>query len=296
MTDVPAIKIDDPIEAVPGVGPRTAAILQRLTIGTVGDLLDHVPIRYEQEHAEASIAEVDASIPDEDGTTANVAVRGEIAAIKVPPGRRPRIEATLEDDSGRIQLVWFNAPWLRNKLRPGMAVVAEGRAKRYRGYLQLANPQWRTVDDAEDLPARDARLRPVYGASEDLPSRRIEEFVERILEPVTMAMEDPLPERFRHARALRPLGEAYRAIHRPDSRRDATDGRRRLAYDELFLLQLGVMMKRRHLRSTLTAAALETTPDIQTRIRDRFPFDLTPDQVRVCGEIGNFTPRHVDDT
>ena len=293
MTDVPAIKTDDPIEAVPGVGPRTAAILHRLAIGTVGDLLDHVPIRYEQEHAEASIAEVDASIPDEDGTTANVAVRGEIAAIKIPPGRRPRIEATLEDDSGRIQLVWFNAPWLRNKLRPGMPVVAEGRAKRYRGYLQLANPQWRTVEHADELPARDARLRPVYGASEDLPSRRIEELIERILEPVTTSLEDPLPERFRHARALRPLGEAYRAIHRPDSRRDAADGRRRLAYDELLLLQLGVMMKRRHLRATLTAAALETTPDIQSRIRGRFPFDLTPDQVRVCGEIGHDLARTI---
>ncbi len=293
MTDVPAIKSDDPIQAVPGVGPRTAAILQRLAVGTVGDLLDHVPIRYEQEHAEASIAEVDASIPDEDGTTANVAVRGEIAAIKIPPGRRPRIEATLEDDSGRIQLVWFNAPWLRNKLRPGLSVVAEGRAKRYRGYLQLANPQWRTIDDAADPPARDARLRPVYGASEDLPSRRIEEFVEAILEPVTAVLEDPLPERFRHARALRPLGEAYRAIHRPESHRDAADGRRRLAYDELFLLQLGVMMKRRHLRSTLTAASLEATPGIEARIRDRFPFDLTPDQIRVCREIGDDLARSI---
>ena len=284
---------DADIEVVPGVGPRLAAVLRRLDIATVGDLLDHIPMRYEHEHAEATISEIDASLPDEEGAAANVSVRGEIAAIKIPPGRRPRIEVTLEDETGTVQLVWFNAPWLRNKLRPGLRIVAEGRAKRWRGYLQIGNPQWREEDDDAETPARDERLRPVYPASEDLPSRRIEEFVTRILIPTTDALIDPLPEPIRKSRVLNRLGDAYRCIHQPKSLRDAADARRRLAYDELLLLQLGVMMKRRHLRETMKASPLPMSPEIEHRILSRFPFELTADQRMVCGEIGMDLARDV---
>ena len=128
MTSPTPFQPDADIDVVPGVGPRLAAVLGRLDIATVRDLLDHIPMRYEHEHAEATIAEIEASLPDEEGAAANVSIRGEIAAIKVPPGRRPRIEVTLEDETGTVQLVWFNAPWLRNKLRPGLRIVAEGRA------------------------------------------------------------------------------------------------------------------------------------------------------------------------
>ncbi len=292
MTSSTPFQVDADITVVPGVGPRLAAVLGRMEITTVGGLLDHIPMRYEHEHAESTIAEVDAALPDDEGAAANVSVRGEIAAIKIPPGRRPRIEVTLEDETGTVQLVWFNAPWLRNKLRPGLRLVAEGRAKRWRGYLQIGNPQWREEDDVE-TPARDARLRPVYPASEDLPSRRIEEFVTKVLEPATKTLIDPLPDEIRKSRALKRLGDAYRDIHQPESPRDAADARRRLAFDELLLLQLGVMMKRRHLRETMKAAPLALTPEIEKRILGRFPFELTPDQRQVCREIGADLARDV---
>ena len=282
------------IEVVPGVGPRLGAVLGRLEIRTVEDLLNHIPMRYEHEHAESTIAEIDASLPEEEGAAANVSVRGEIAAIKIPPGRRPRIEVTLEDETGTVQLVWFNAPWLRNKLRPGLRIVAEGRAKRWRGYLQIGNPQWRPEDDDDDqTPARDERLRAVYPASEDLSSRKIEEFVSRILDPASEALMDPLPETIRKSRVLNRLGQAYRHIHQPGSPRDAADARRRLAFDELLLLQLGVMMKRQHLRETMKAAPLPLSPEIEKRILSRFPFELTTDQRQVCREIGDDLAREV---
>ena len=284
MSSDSPLDIHATVDALPGVGPKAAAALSRLGIITVGDLLDHVPARYEYEHAEASIEEIEESLPGEDDA-ANISVRGEIAAIRTVPGRRPRIEATIEDSTGSLSLTWFNAAWLMRKLRPGMEIVAEGRAKRWKGYLQIANPKWQVADEVEG--ARDDRLRPVYPASEDLSSQRIEAFASAALDILAAGsgIVDPLPAALRRARALPPLDRSYEQVHRPVDRDAAAAGRRRLAYDELLLLQLGVMMKRRHLRSTLRASRLERDDEIDARIRSRLPFELTPDQNRVCGEI-----------
>ena len=284
MSSDEPLDIHASVDALPGVGPKVAAALGRLGIRTVGNLLDHVPSRYEYEHAEASIEEIEESLPEEDDA-ANISVRGEIAAIRNAPGRRPRIEATIEDSTGSLRLTWFNAAWLMRKLRPGMEIVVEGRAKRWKGYLQIANPKWQVAEEVEG--ARDDRLRPVYPASEDLSSQRIEAFAAAALDILATGagIVDPLPADLRRARALPPLDRAYEQVHRPADRDAAAGGRRRLAYDELLLLQLGVMMKRRHLRSTLRASRLERDDEIDARIRGRLPFELTPDQNRVCAEI-----------
>ena len=284
----PATPIDPAtsIDALPGVGPKVAACLRRLDISTVGDLLDHAPLRYEREHAESTIAEADAAVPALDGAAENLSVRGELAAIRTIPGRRSRIEATLDDGTGTVRLVWFNAAWLSRKLRPGMPIVVEGRASRWKGYLQFTNPSWRAAeDDTEDDDGREDRWRPVYPASEDLPSRKIEPLAAAALDLGGDSIVDPLPTELRHRRALPDLRVAYEHLHRPPQKRDAAAGRRRLAYDELLLLQLGVMMKRRHLRETLSSPALPLDPTIDERIRDRLPFSLTGDQDRVCAEI-----------
>lgn len=282
MSPDPPIDVHSSVDALPGVGPAIAACLSRLGIRTVGGLLDHVPMRYEHERAEATIEDVEASLPgDEDA--ANVSVRGEIAAIRMIPGRRPRIEATLEDETGSIGLTWFNAAWLMRKLRPGSEIVVEGRAKRWKGYLQLANPKWQSADDRDE--GREDRLRPVYPGSEDLSSSRIEAVLATALDLVLPGLVDPLPADLRRRRALPTLARAYEQVHRPGKAADAAEGRRRLAFDELLLLQLGVMMKRRHLRSTLHASALVLDDEVDRRIRSRIPFTLTPDQDRVCAEI-----------
>ncbi|MCP4835348.1 MAG: ATP-dependent DNA helicase RecG [Phycisphaera sp.] len=282
MASEQPIDVHATVDAIPGVGPAIAACLSRLGVRTVGDLLDHVPMRYEHERAEATIEEIEASLPGDDDA-ANISVRGEIAALRMIPGRRSRVEATLEDETGSIGLTWFNAAWLMRKLRPGSEIVAEGRAKRWKGYLQLANPKWQPADERDE--GREARFRPVYPGSEDLSSSRIETVVATALDLVLPGLVDPLPADLRRSRALPTLATAYEQVHRPDKPAAAAEGRRRLAFDELLLLQLGVMMKRRHLRSTLHASSLPLDDEIDRRIRSRIPFTLTPDQDRVCAEI-----------
>ena len=284
MSSAQPIDIHTGVDAIPGVGPAVTAGLSRLGIHSVGDLLNHVPMRYEHERAEATIADVEASLPAEDDA-ANISIRGEIAAIRAVPGRRPRIEATIEDETGSIRLTWFNAAWLLRKIRPGSRLVVEGRAKRWKGYLQLANPRWQFVEERDE--ARQDRLRPVYPGSEDLPSTRIEAILNTALDLVSPALVDPLPAELRRRRALPDIATAYQRVHHPSTLAAAAEGRRRLAFDELLLLQLGVMMKRRHLRSTLHACRLELDDSIDRRIRSRLPFSLTADQDRVCAEIAS---------
>ena len=282
-------RLSDPVEKLPSVGARTAESLAILGIRTAEDLLWHLPLRFEHEQAEMTIGEAEDLLPDQEGAQENISVRGEIAAIRTLPGRKPRVEATLEDETGTIQLVFFNAGWLRGRLNPGMRIIAEGRAKRYRGYLQLANPTWRIegVEPTEMDPGRMEQYRPVYPATESLNSRRIESILQPRLEELVAQVPEPLPEELRTGRAMPRLDEALLSAHRPASPDAAAAARRRLSYDELLLLQLGVMMKRWHLRETLIAPAMPLNPELEQRIKARLPFTLTDDQANVCEEIFN---------
>ena len=244
----------------------------RLGLNTTGDLMRHLPIRYEREVAELMLE--DARTEALEDPKATLAVRGVIAVIRRTPGRKPRIEATLEDASGTANLVWFNANWILGRLHPGDEVLVQGRAGIYRDNLQFANPKFTPIDDLETAPpvSTDDRLKPVYPGSEELLSSRIERVLSTVLEPCLRGIEDPLPEDYRAGRELMPLAEAYRAVHAPRDEEEAARARRRLAFDELLLLQLGVMMRRHHLREELRAPALRWDDELDARIRARFPF------------------------
>jgi len=273
------------IETVPGVGARGREAFARLGLATVGDLLKHLPLRYERHHEEASVEGARTLLANGDGV---LALRGEIEAVRFRPGARPRIEATFSDGTGRVRLVWFNAPWLRDRIHPGLRGLVEGKARDRDGYLELTNPKWTPLppaDAATDATPVAGGLRPVYPASEELASSRIGRAVAAILDEACVAVPDPLPEEFRRERNLLPLGEAYRILHRPESEEELGPARRRLAYDELYLLQLGVMMRRHHQRRTRSAPAIPANEAIDRHIRARLPFPLTPDQSEVCGEI-----------
>lgn len=285
MTQTPQPSLTDSIDAIAGVGPRMAKAFATLGIRTIEDLLWHVPLRYELDRAGSSIDEAEEIVGHGAEAGENIAVIGTLAAIRSTPGRSPRIEATLDDGTGTIRLIWFNAGWMRRKLRPGMTLSAEGRASRFKGYLQLTNPTWTILGDAEPFEERTEGFRPIYPATEELPSRKIATIIESILEDATARVTEPLSEAMRTHHALPPLGRAFRMVHQPSDLDEVETARRRLAFDELLLLQLGVMLKRQHLRSSLSAPSFPLTDAIHTRIIKRFPFELTSDQANACGEI-----------
>ncbi len=285
----PRVSVSQPIDArlplvqISGIGPRAVERLAHLDLHTAGDLVRHLPMRHERRLAERTIAQTTSEVHDE---TTNVRLRGTLARVRTRTGPRTKIEATLEDGTATARLVWFNAGWMRDKLHPGELGVAEGRAKIRQGYLELGNPRWipeeragsATTDASDDL-------RPIYPASEEIGSAEIEAIVKQILEGVCQSIEDPLPAPFRHERDLMPLADAWRAMHAPNNHDELAMARRRLAFDELLLLQLGVMMRRSQLRSRTRAVSLPCNQSIDAHIRQRMPFRLTAEQDRVIAEI-----------
>jgi ATP-dependent DNA helicase RecG len=272
------ITLRTPIDRVPGVGDASALALRALGLTNLGRLIAHLPMRYERLEAEAPIAEL---LPGQ-----IISARGEVTATRlVMRGKRPRFEAVLMDPSGRLDLVWFNATYMRDKVHPGMRLRVQGKAKRFGYGLQIANPSQWAIDESDEAPTTQARLRPVYPASEAITSRQIERIMARALPKAIPLLIDHLSEDFRRAKAMPTLAEAYRAIHDPSTLDDANAARRRLAYDELLFLQLGVALKRRHLRDTLRAPALRWNDRIDAHIRERFAFIFTPAQDGVVRDV-----------
>lgn len=276
------IQLITPLTAIDGIVPRDAQALADLGISNVGALIAHLPMRYEHEEAEAGIADLEAG--------RIISARGEITATRVSGvGRKRRFEAVLCDETGRLDLVFFNQAFLRDKIGPGTRLRVQGTAKQRGPGLQVANPRFEILGlddgDANETATLEERLRPVYPASGAINSRSIEACVGKVLKDALPLIEDHLDDGYRREREMPTLAEAYRMMHAPESEGDHQSGRRRLAYDELLLLQLGVHMKRAHLRRTLSAPPLRHDDTIDARIRGRLPFTLTPQQDRVVADI-----------
>ena len=284
LATVQGLRLASSVADLPGVGKRRAAALRRLDIVTIGDLLRHLPVRYDHESAEGAIA----MLPKEGIGSA----RGTIVAAQWVPapgtyarGRKGQFRATLQDPTGRLSMTWFNGFFLREKLHPGMNIRVQGKVKLYNGYPQMANPTWEPLEALDAAPAKDERLRPVYPATEDAPAGFIEELIDVALPQVLPQISDPLPEELVRHHAMPSLQDAVRMVHRPATADEATTARWRLAFNELVLLQLGLALKRSYVERRLVAPALHHSPAMDAHIRERFPFELTDSQRAVVAEI-----------
>ena len=283
MPQLPAkdtLRTGMPIAELPGMTKAKAARFGRLNIFRVADLLRHLPTRYERESAESSLEQLEL------GTIG--AARGQISRCHWEPtafGRKGRFQATLDTNGFELQLVWFNAAYLRDRLHPGLILRVQGKVKRHRNNLQMINPKWDLLDDATDAPQLDERLRPIYPATDRLPSAAIEQVVDQVLGQLLGHLEDPLPAPLLEHHQLPPLADAFRMAHWPRSLEEADMARRRLAFNELLLLQLGIAMKRAFVRDQLVAPALKHSQAIDRHIRARFSFPLTTAQDHVVDQI-----------
>jgi ATP-dependent DNA helicase RecG len=272
-----------PVTELPGVTPFAAGKLQSLGAANLGQLLTHLPHRHEWIRARAGLNDLEAGVIG--------SAIGEISALKVSGyGRKARLQVVIiDDEGGRLDLVFFNQAFLAKKLEPGMFLNVQGTPKVFGPGLQMANPKFNIIPESQlqqlQSTDQDDEYRPVYPATEGLTSQQINDIIKPLLPEACALLKDHLPDDFRKARALPTLAEAYRMFHAPSDEDEVGIAKRRLAYDELLLLQLGVHMKRAHLRSTLQSPALPTSPEIDQRINARIPFTLTPDQDRVAKEI-----------
>ncbi len=276
---VEPVRLSTRVEALHGISKRRMQQFQRLDIATVSDLIRHLPMRYEREFAEGTIRD----LPMEGIGSA----RGTIVTCRWTggPGSKGRFQATLQDHSDRIYLTWFNARYLNDRIKPGMLLRVQGKVKAFGGYPQMVNPQWELIDEGDPSKRTDDRLKPVYPSTEGLNSDAIEKLIALVLPQVVDQLIDPLDEAFRKARNLPVIRDAFRMAHSPANEEEAAAARRRLAFNELLLLQLGIAIKRHFNETTLIAPALRWTAAIDEHIRARFPFPLTMAQDFVIKEI-----------
>ncbi|MEM8738245.1 MAG: ATP-dependent DNA helicase RecG [Planctomycetota bacterium] len=187
---------------------------------------------------------------------------------------------------GTLRLTWFNAGYLRERIHAGMRLRVSGKAKMFGPYPQMVGAKWEVLEDEAASPTAKAdRLRPVYPATEGLASTVIERVVEEALPWALTQVVDPLPEELLTHHAMPSLGEALRMMHRPADREEPKAARRRLAFNELLLLQLGIAMRRAEVEQKCAAPALHYSEAIDAHIRERFPFALTDTQSAAVAQL-----------
>ncbi|POX39846.1 ATP-dependent DNA helicase RecG [Streptomyces sp. Ru73] len=275
--------LDEPLKKI--LGGTTAKVLaEHLGLHTVGDLLHHYPRRYAERGELTTLAD----LPLDEHVTV-VARVADARVLTFNHGRGQRLEVTLTDGSGRLQLVFFgkgiHKP--RHDLVPGRRAMFAGKVSVFNRKLQLAHPEYELLAGEGGEEAVDAfanQLLPIYPAAQKMPSWKIAKAVDAVL-PSAREAVDPLPPALREGRGLVPLPEALLKIHRPATKADIADARARLKWDEAFVLQVA-LARRRFAETQLPAVPRPLTQDgLLDAFDARLPFTLTDGQQKVSREI-----------
>lgn len=242
------LRLDDDVSRLNSVSARVKPRLNRLGIQTVQDLIYHFPHRHDDFTKIRSISEL---APGEMQTT--IATLWEINETS-GRGRSKSAQAVVGDDTGNIRVIWFNQGYLAKTLRPGARLVISGTPKLYLGRLAFQSPEYEIFEGWDNA----ARLAPVYPLTDGLYQRTLRRCVKEALDRALARMRDYLPSDMLRAHDLLPLKEAVSRMHYPDSADDAEAARRRLAFDELLMLQLSVARRRVEWQSSGGAVPLQS--------------------------------------
>ncbi len=268
-----------PLTHLPGVGPAAARHAGAMGLLTIGDLAEHLPSRYLAYDAARPVADL------VDGEEATIRVM--LDSIAVVPTRRRRlriVRARVHDDSGTISAVWFNQAYLVDLLEPGAELMLRGQVQ-LRPQRQVTVKAYEVLGTGTSAGLHTEGLVPVYPATEAMPARRLREMVDAA-RPYLGAAPEVLPAWIRARLGLATRADALVAMHFPRTARDPRAGHRRLAFEELLVLQLGLIAVRRHEETARRALPLVPTGTIARRVRDALPFTLTTEQERVSRQIG----------
>jgi ATP-dependent DNA helicase RecG len=290
------LRLDTPIKFLKGIGERRAELFQKLGVQTAQDLLWHLPHRYLDASSVTPLAE--ARVGSE------YACIGRVVAKRVVPFKRLRVfRAVLRDDSGVLECVWPGQAFLDRTIREGQTLLVTGPVRFYHGrqmvpreFVVLDEPeeeaQGRSGAEAQEGAAHEARstkhdgkVLPIYPATEGLSHKTIRALIDRHLDALITLAVDPVPPAVLKGLDLPALATALREVHRPREIAEAEQGRRRLAFDELFDLQLTLARARSLAKQARAGITFEPKRDLTTKLRESLPFELTAGQRSALKEI-----------
>ena len=266
-----------PVQFLKGVGERRAQLLDRLNVHTAGDLLYHVPHRYDDASTITPVASVDVG--------QDVTVIGRVISKGVLPTRKGlRIfQAVLRDESGMIEAAWPGQPFLDRSIQKNDVLLVNGPCRFFHG-RQLQPREWVNLG-AEDPGSAAGRVLAVYPATEGITVRQLRAVIEQHLDALVVLVDEHLPDELRSRLALPGIQDALRAVHRPSSVSEAERGRARLAFDELFFVQLLHRRANTLARAPRAGIVFQPRRTLTTALKDGLPFALTAAQVRAVREI-----------
>lgn len=273
--DIQAI-LHKPIQYIKGVGEARAKLLEKLGISTIEDMLYYFPRDYEDR---AEVRKI-AGLNDQQPACFKAYV---LSGIKES---RPRKGLTIQkllvkDETGTCMLTWFNQSYLKDIFKPDCKFVFFGKPSRKFGHLEIQNPVFEKID--EELKET-GKIVPIYPSTHNLSQRIIRTIIRNSLEVVNNQLQEFLPEEIRKKYKLAEINYSIYNIHFPQDIKSFEFARRRLAFEELFLLQLGLLSIKSRLNTGTSGIQFKSVPELEEFIK-ALPFELTGAQKRVLEEI-----------
>lgn len=260
-----------------GVGPSRAVTLQRLGLHNASDMLFFLPRDYEHPAPRTRIADL-----KEDQPASFVATIIEVE-MKSTAGGKSILGVLVEDESGAARLMFFNQPYRVDSLTRGLRVMVSGKPRLAGLRMQIVHPKVIPLEADED-PGTQGIL-PVYSLSEGINQGQMRRAIATVVEELSGQIAEVIPDAIRQQAKIEAIEDAIRNIHQPQDQAALDAARRRLIFQELFILQLALAIRRRKLTSDLRAPPLPVDAAIDARILKRFPFELTGDQKKAFADV-----------
>jgi ATP-dependent DNA helicase RecG len=290
--EMTTLRLDTPVQYCRGVGPKLAALMKKLGIATVEDALAYLPWRYEDRGNLKRIARLTY------GTFETVS--GEVISAEVVQTRRKWVkvfELAIKDGTGVLVGSWFNQPFMQKSFRLGQKVILYGivKANTFKGGRpQIDNPDYEVLDedDPEGLLIHIGRIVPIYRTTAGLSARTLRSIMYGIVEAAAGLVPEPLDSMLLQKHGLLPAAEAVREVHFPELEKDLavlnrgmSRAHRRLSFEELFILELGLALRKRGVTFEKKGISFKPPVKLEAALRKSLPFTLTSAQERVIAEI-----------
>ncbi len=266
------------VQYVKGVGPQLAQKFQKLGISTVRDLLTHFPKRHEDRRQLMTLRDSPW------GTMQTI--RGKIGkSSEFKPRRGLSItKISISDGTAVAYLIWYNQPYMKISLKPGLEVIAYGKLERKFGELQMTNPEVEVLIPDQEITLHTNRITPIYAAAESLSQVLLRKIIYSALEKHEKDWQEIFSEGIRERYGLMGIRESLRGIHFPEEWGEFKKARSRLVFEEFFIFQLYLALKKRG-DEAQKGISFPVNDEILNEFQTQLPFPLTSAQKRVGLEI-----------
>jgi len=272
----PPAALEAPLTTIAGIGPKSAKTLRKLNLETLGDLLWHLPRRYDDY---SQLKTINRLWYGEEVTV--IGTVDDIQVRSVRSGRMKLVETVISDGSGSLRATWFNQPWIADRLHPGRPIVLSGKVDQYLGRLTMNNPEWEALDRKQ---LHTNRIVPVYPLTAGVTSKWLRRVIHSVVMRLAPRVPDPLPQSVLQSANLVPLNIALQQIHFPDDSEQLRKAQHRLAFDEMFLLQLGVLRQKNEW-DQLECPPLQVDDGWVTSFTEALPYTLTHAQQKALSDV-----------